>query len=366
MKKIASSIPALALAGALSLSLVPAAHAEPAGSAVGSSGSSANAASSGLTIEEGKPLNTWEAGGVAGTWDGVEWFYHEDGKHVVVNRDHVKADLKGLTEGYLTIAEFAQKAGYAQPKNGSQETGSSAAFEAASQLLPFATIGGLAGEWEGQQWFYNQDINYVVNSRELVNKTVAEGQAGVMLTLDFARKLQRELPINVTLLQGSSAQGSGTQGLSLPGSSVFVENTAEREARTGQQANGGSSFEALNGGGFEASVELQRLALIALPAILFLGGAYYYLNDDGRTYVTSSGRTSSTPTAEERSSSESLLSSNRAEVQRQALEVTPTAEQARGISAETGVNGVSKGLIGLVIASLVGAAAFLVGRRQLV
>lgn len=374
MKKIAVTVPALALAGALALNVAPAAHAE---SAVGSSGSSAAAGSSGAAGGAGEaenlpPLNQWEVGAVAGTLEGAEWFYHAAGKHVVDNRENVNTDVTTLTGGFMTIEAFAQAAGYAAPDSGSQQVGSSAgssaAADAARDLLPFASVGGLAGELGGQQWFYNRDINFVVNSRDLVNQTVAEGQAGVMLTLDFARQLGRSLPINVVLAQGSS----------LPGSSINVENAVEREARTGQAASGGSSVETLggaasdvvggssNGGGVEASVEIERLALIALPAVLLLGGIYYYLNNDGRTYVTSSARTSSTPTAQERASSENLLSSNRNEVQRQALEVTPTAEQARGISAETGVNGVAKGLIGLLIAVVLGAAAFHFGRKQLV
>ncbi|QPK83017.1 hypothetical protein G7Y29_09255 [Corynebacterium qintianiae] len=137
--------------------------------------------------------------------------------------------------------------------------------------------------------------------------------------------------------------------------------------------------------------------LLALPPVLTVNQTSYYLNADGKTYVSDLARVDAEPTADETDASQALLASNGAEVARQALEAaraagqnveyaaTPaganaaraagaaeaTAEPAaapsqRGIAAETGNNTVSKTLFALVIASVIGAAAFAYGRRFLV
>lgn len=145
--------------------------------------------------------------------------------------------------------------------------------------------------------------------------------------------------------------------------------------------------------------------LVALPPVLTIGETTYYLNADGQTYVTDVARVQETPNEQEVAASQELLAANGAEVARQAIEAAraagesvdysaqvpaeagteqaeaeqageaaapqdpaPVADPAaeRGIAAETGNNTVSKALFALVIASVVGAAAFAYGRRFLV
>ncbi|WP_115685829.1 hypothetical protein [Corynebacterium senegalense] len=434
MKNLATTLPALALTGALTFAVAPSAAAQ---SAEGGSSAAATESSAALPApapgQEDLPhLKTWEAGGEAGNYKDAVWYYHADRTHVVADVKNVNADIAALGEDQMTTKEFADVAGYAQPESGSQQNSSSRAGTSseASQsgltaesvlkllatsstqpMLPLAIVGDTAGQINGQEWYYNRDINFVVNSRELVDKDVAGGQGGVMLTVDFARQLQRALPINVVLDQGSSAatvsntadtgetntnaNGNANAGSSangaLPGSSLPATETGNQTAggssatlggETASQvvnaALGSSNGISANGsieGGSSAS-DAARLALVALPAVLIIGGISYYLNQDGRTYVDSSSRTSSAPTAQERASSESLLSSNRPEVQRQSqaapsIQVAANrqeaaAPQVRGISAETGSNSLAKGLVALLIASVLGAAAFHFGRKQLV
>ncbi|WP_288832565.1 hypothetical protein [uncultured Corynebacterium sp.] len=436
MKNLATTLPALALTGALTFAVAPSAAAQ---SAEGGSSAAATESSAALPApapgQEDLPhLKIWEAGGEAGDYEDAVWYYHADGTHVVADVENVNADIAELGEDQMTTKEFADVAGYAQPQSGSQQNSSSLAGTSseASQsgltaesvlkllatsstqpMLPLAIVGDTAGQINDQEWYYNRDINFVVNSRELVDKDVASGQGGVMLTVDFARQLQRALPINVVLDQGSSAAtvsntadtgetntnangnanadaGSSANG-ALPGSSLPATETGNQTAggssatlggETASQvvnaALGSSNGISANGsieGGSSAS-DAARLALVALPAVLIIGGISYYLNQDGRTYVDSSSRTSSAPTAQERASSESLLSSNRHEVQRQSqaapsIQVAANrqeaaAPQVRGISAETGSNSLAKGLVALLIASVLGAAAFHFGRKQLV
>ena len=104
----------------------------------------------------------------------------------------------------------------------------------------------------------------------------------------------------------------------------------------------------------------------------------WYLNQDGKTFVTDLGRIGVTPTSQEIDASAHMLSSNRGEVEAQARAaaeaeaqgkaVTTVEAQAetRGINAATGSNAFGKGMIALLLASVLGAAVFAFGRRQLV
>ncbi|TVX76310.1 hypothetical protein [Corynebacterium sp. NML180780] len=139
--------------------------------------------------------------------------------------------------------------------------------------------------------------------------------------------------------------------------------------------------------------------LVALPSVLNVDGQTYYLNKDGATYVADVARVAETPTQEEAEAAAQLVTDNAGvireqgleearaggkaeqadggaapavEVQQQAAPVTAdavagaTEVQARGMAAETGSNTVARALVALLIASAVGAAVFVVGRRYLV
>lgn len=129
--------------------------------------------------------------------------------------------------------------------------------------------------------------------------------------------------------------------------------------------------------------------LIALPAVLAIGGLTYYLNADGKTYVTDLARINEPPTDAEVKDSNALLAENAAEVARQGLATSKAAGQApveaqqqaapaqaasaqspvaeqRGIAAETGSNTLVRALFALVVASIIGAAVFAYGRRYLI
>ena len=103
-----------------------------------------------------------------------------------------------------------------------------------------------------------------------------------------------------------------------------------------------------------------------------------YLNQDGKTFVTDLGRIGVTPTAQEIDASAHMLSSNRGEVEAQAraaaeaeaqgkaVTTVEAQSETRGINAATGSNAFGKGMIALLLASVLGAAVFAFGRRQLV
>lgn len=141
--------------------------------------------------------------------------------------------------------------------------------------------------------------------------------------------------------------------------------------------------------------------LVALPSVLTVNGETFYLNADGATYVNDIARVADTPTPEEVEASAKLVAEHSGEVREQGLEEAraggkdveaapdagaadaPAVEvqhqaapapagaavegmQARGMAAETGSNTFLRALVALVIASGLGAAVFLVGRRYLI
>ena len=150
-----------------------------------------------------------------------------------------------------------------------------------------------------------------------------------------------------------------------------------------------------------------QAGLVALPSVLSVNGETFYLNADGETYVSDVARVAGAPTPEEVEASAKLIAEHSGEVRKQGLEearaggqdaeageaadvadaaeapAAPAVEvqhqaapapaggaaegvQARGMAAETGSNSVLRALVALVIASGLGAAVFLVGRRYLI
>lgn len=139
--------------------------------------------------------------------------------------------------------------------------------------------------------------------------------------------------------------------------------------------------------------------LVALPSVLSVNGETFYLNADGATYVNDVARVADNPTPEEVEASAKLIAEHSGEIREQGLEearaggkdveaapeapAAPAVEvqhqaapapagaaaegvQARGMAAETGSNTFLRALVALVIASGLGAAVFLVGRRYLI
>ena len=113
--------------------------------------------------------------------------------------------------------------------------------------------------------------------------------------------------------------------------------------------------------GFDA----KKLAWLALPAALIIGGITWYLSQDGKTYVKDEARKNQQPTAEEKAASEQMLNSNKNEVIAQGGKLAEGAAPAaaRGMSAETGSNSVAQALAALAVAAMVAAGAFAARRK---
>ncbi|OFT81460.1 hypothetical protein [Corynebacterium sp. HMSC29G08] len=320
-----------------------------------------------MDAEAAEALPDFAPGALAAEFDDKKWFYAADGFNVVSDETQVNTPTQGE---FRTIWSLAQDTGKRLPENlvqrsltmttttlsevgggasgshGTSGSSTSPAFNFTLESLPAWAAGALVGKLDGQEWFYSKDFKYVVNKPELVNADVEVGNASWMSVIEFANKTQRSLP---EALRGKLALEAGSSN---PGAGIA--------------ANGSSAS------------DLGNAAAIVLPAMLVIGGVAWYLNQDGKTFVTNLGRIGVTPTAQEIDASAHMLSSNRGEVEAQARAaaeaeakggaVTTVEAQAetRGISAATGSNAFGKGMIALLLASVLGAAVFAFGRRQLV
>ncbi|CAB1039960.1 hypothetical protein FRC0549_01346 [Corynebacterium diphtheriae] len=116
----------------------------------------------------------------------------------------------------------------------------------------------------------------------------------------------------------------------------------------------------------KSEFDKKKLAWLALPAALIIGGITWYLSQDGKTYVKDEARKNQEPTAEEKAASEQMLNANKDKVMAQGGKLADGAKTTgttRGMSAETGSNTVARGLAGLAVAAMVAAAAFAARRK---
>lgn len=114
------------------------------------------------------------------------------------------------------------------------------------------------------------------------------------------------------------------------------------------------------------------IGLGAAAGVLTIAGIVYKIvkNSKGEPVLVPEDRADQTPTAADEAKTEELLENNAAEIAAQAGAADATTGDAaaadRGVGAATGNNTIAKGLVGLLIASIMGAAAFAFGRRRLV
>lgn len=113
------------------------------------------------------------------------------------------------------------------------------------------------------------------------------------------------------------------------------------------------------------------VGILAGLAAVTLGGILYNVvkNAKGEPVLVPEDRADQTPTAEDEAKTEQLVKDNAEEIAAQAAEENGGADARtadRGVGAATGNNTIAKGLVGLLIASIMGAAAFAFGRRRLV
>ena len=115
-----------------------------------------------------------------------------------------------------------------------------------------------------------------------------------------------------------------------------------------------------------SNFDKKKLAWLALPAALIIGGIVYHLMKDGKTYTPDESRKNEDPTAEEKAASDKMLAENKDEVIAQGGQLAEGADAAatdRGIAAETGSNAAARGLAALAVVAMVAAGAFAASRK---
>ena len=139
-----------------------------------------------------------------------------------------------------------------------------------------------------------------------------------------------------------------------------VNGTAAGEPKS-VESEAGATGAADDGKSELSTGAIAAIAAAAIGAPIVIAGVTYFLNRDGETLVGSSDRVNQEPTPEEKAKSDQLRAEHADEIAAQQV-----APATRGVEAETGSNTVARTLFALVLATLLGAAAFVAGRRFLV
>ncbi|SCX22987.1 hypothetical protein [Corynebacterium jeikeium] len=111
----------------------------------------------------------------------------------------------------------------------------------------------------------------------------------------------------------------------------------------------------------------KKLAWLALPAALIIGGIVWHLANDGKTYVQDEN-SKAAPSEEEKAASDKMLTENKDEVIAQGGQLADqgAADQSasdRGMLAQTGSNTAARGLAALAVVAMIAAGAFAVRRK---
>ena len=191
-----------------------------------------------------------------------------------------------------------------------------------------------------------------------------DGRADIVIPAPDANASAEVNPAGDAATQGeASAQGeAGAAGATGSSSNAGAAGNGEVDVDV-EVAAQGSSTGAVGEG--EAGLSTGAIAAIAAAAIgvpIVIAGVTYFLNQDGQTLVGSSDRVNQQPTPEEKAKSDQLRAEHADEIAAQQV----AAAANRGVEAETGSNTIARTLFALVIASVLGAAAFVAGRRFLV
>lgn len=207
----------------------------------------------------------------------------------------------------------------------------------------------------------------------------AEQEAGTPVTLKKGDTIRNSKGDDVL-----TAEYDGEYAVAQPGDHIYDANNEDVSTFRGLKVDPDDGLNAP-----EKEVEDDTAAAIAaavgitaLPLALIIGGVKYIWDQNNKVYVPEE-KAGQEPTAEDKAASEKLISENADEIKRQAASAEKNGEgveqvdgsgsagvvndeASRGVNAETGNNAIAKGLIGLLIASIMGAAIFAYGRRRLV
>lgn len=324
MKRFNKTAIAIALSGALALGVAPAADAQEA---------------------PGAPAATINR-------EGTTWYLHSNGQFYVNDAALVFTPADQIEDGKKVGLDAA---------NGEGEQAAPAGDEQNLPLPAEITI-------DGETWYLHNDKQHYVKNRDQWNSPVAEIAEGEKVSLgDIAA---------AGGVDGDQTQGTTGEDGTTPGGETEGDTNPDGQ-------NGGSSEEGQTEDEGSSDLTPGQIAGIVggvLAGTLIIGGVVYKLVKDknGNPVYVPEDKAGQEPTAEDKAASDKLISENADEIKRQTasaqkngeevVEVggTDAADSERGVNAETGNNTIAKGLVGLLLASIMGAAIFAFGRRRLV
>ncbi|MEX3507756.1 hypothetical protein VVR85_10225 [Corynebacterium sp. LK2590] len=310
------------------------------------------------------------------TVDGTEYYKNADGKYT----SGFGEDATELTGAELDNALNAWREENGFTSEGEAgDTGEEGTPEGNEGIPAPATI-----EEEGTTWYQStQDKGVYVDDPAKVNEPVTdEMRAASQAMLDNrAARLEHGDNEGIPLPAEITDKDGVTWYQSTQDKSVYVDDPAKvNEPITDEmRAASDAMLAEYNKQQAEEEKDYSKLAWLALPAALIIGGVTWYLMQDGKTYTQDKARVNEQPTAEEKAASEELLAANKDEVIAQGGKLDEaayagagaqgvgtaqdTATAPRGMAAETGSNTVARGLIALAVVAMAGAAAFVARRK---
>ncbi|MDK8879115.1 hypothetical protein [Corynebacterium sp. MSK008] len=317
MKRTIRTLTAATMAGAIAFSATPAAHAIDQDQLAG-------------WVEQGLP----------------EAFADEAGNYYrLIGEEYVKSELPATPADLAEAPTFVRNADGSFTFDGGVNVDANPAPAASLEDLPADVEITVEGDEAAN---VDAAVNGVTDTRAVTAGRVAEAKCGEetwYLTKDGKAYVGdkaltdvAELPADAKVRTIESVQKD----------CVFTEGAA-----------------AAPEGEVQAELSPGAIAAIAAAAIgvpIVIAGVTYFLNQDGETLVGSSDRVDQQPTPEEKAKSDQLRAEHADEIAAQQV----AAAANRGVEAETGSNTVARTLFALVIASVLGTAAFLAGRRFLV
>ena len=247
--------------------------------------------------------------------------------------------------------------------------------------------------YNGSQWYLHNSGKVYVNDPALVftpSNQLGEGRAVSVEAIKAGETGEQpqvlgELPATIEI-DGKTFYLHENKQLYVTDSSKW--NTPVDEIPADQKLDASTlGLEALAGedegkdpetGSSLTNGQIAGIVAGALAGTLIIGGIVYKLVKDkqGNLVYVPENKAGQEPTAEDKAASDKLISENADEIKRQTASAEKMGEEVvqidgaeaadRGVNAETGNNVLAKGLIGLLLASIMGAAIFAYGRRQLV
>lgn len=286
------------------------------------------------------------------TVDGVKYQKQADGSY--------KAEEKndGLPTPPNLTADQAQAAWDKQQENADDNTAEDTAED------PNIPAPATKQDDEGNTWYQSmQDPSVYVKDASQVNEPITD-QMRADYNKAFGVPTNEGIPNPATKVD----KNGNTCYQHLQDPNVYVKDRNQVNEPITDEMRAECVFdETTPDDGNTTGSDKKKLAWLALPAALIIGGIIWHLANDGKTYVQDEN-SKAAPSEEEKAASDKMLTENKDEVIAQGGQLADqgAADQSasdRGMLAQTGSNTAARGLAALAVVAMIAAGAFAVRRK---